>query len=145
MNYKKLAEEYFLTLHGLSPHHSHRQMNESLHGEMFALHYLDTTGKDVLPSELTKKMHVSSARTAATLKSLEEKGWITRRLDDRDKRKVLVSLTEEGKEEAKKNHEHMIEKISQMLEALGEEDARHLVRIMGRLKEMCPRTKKEQE
>ena len=48
--------------------------------------------------ELTKRVMVDKAATTRAVKSLEEKGFITRKIDSADKRSKRMYLTSKGKE-----------------------------------------------
>lgn len=53
--------------------------------------------KDGTPStQLGPKMGMEPTSLSRTLKTMEEKGLIFRKSDDKDKRKVLIFLTDEG-------------------------------------------------
>lgn len=138
MDYEELAIELFHAMIQLHQCNPHRKINESIRGEKFAMQYIVNQNKPVLPSELSREMQVSSARIAATLNSLEKKGWITRTIDPQDRRRVLISLTESGKERAKAlDKEHMAVVVS-MLQRIGEQDAQELVRIIRKMTEGHP-------
>lgn len=68
-----------------------------------------------------------------TLKSLEEKGLITRQRDKGDSRAVTVHLTEDGRAFSARGRELHEQMIDEVLTYLGPEDAEHLVRIVERL------------
>ena len=53
----------------------------------FVLTYISKHGGSVIPSEISNEMGISTARIAAALGSLESKGLITRRIDERDRRR----------------------------------------------------------
>ncbi len=132
MDYRELASELLNNLHALHKVRPQRNTSEVLRGEEFVLNYLSRCD-DVLPGEIGDEMNVSSARIAQTLNSLEKKGFITRRIDVNDRRKILVSITPAGKELAVKSQAAMIESIAETLEMLGETDAKEYVRIMNKL------------
>ncbi len=48
--------------------------------------------------ELTKLVKVDKAATARAVKSLEQKGYVTREIDPNDKRSKKIHLTEKGRE-----------------------------------------------
>lgn len=141
MDYTKLAEEYLQKIHRLSKHGTYKEINESMHGEMFTLQYIAYHKGAVQPSEISNMTHVSSARVAATLNSLESKGLITRRIDTSDRRRILVELTQDGKEEAEKQFHMILEKVAKMLSVLGEHDAMEYVRIIGRLSDISSKNR----
>ncbi len=61
--------------------------------------YLAELGKDegVNQSYFTESLSIDPALTTRVMKTLEEKGFITRTKDEHDKRAVLIHLTEEGR------------------------------------------------
>jgi len=48
--------------------------------------------------ELAEALHISPATIAASLKSLERCGYVSRQTDERDGRRNLISITEKGRE-----------------------------------------------
>lgn len=142
MDYTELAAELLKKMQMLRKAKPQKNINEALQGESFALLYIALHGGDVLPGEISNEMEVSSARVATALNNLENKGLITRRIDKSDRRKILVSLTQEGKEIALKHHQEVLENAAKMLHLLGEHDAKEYVRITGRLAEIVPEHKK---
>lgn len=98
------------------------KINQFSKGEKFIMNYLLSRNAPVLPSELSAAAGNSSARIAATLGSLERKGMIIREMDTTDRRKILVSMTEVGRQKithAKKDMHDMIEAV---FREMGEED-----------------------
>ncbi|MCL2085183.1 MAG: MarR family winged helix-turn-helix transcriptional regulator, partial [Oscillospiraceae bacterium] len=85
------------------------------------------------------EMRVSSARVAAALNSLEQKGLITRQINKDDRRKILVGVTEHGKKMAEKHRQDVIGVAAKLLNLLGEHDAKEYVRITGKLAEIAPK------
>lgn len=142
MDYKELALELMKEMYLLKQARPHKQINDSMQGEHFVLQYLAHSSGSVLPSEISIKMGISSARIAATLNSLERKGLITRRIDVSDRRRILVDLTAEGQALAERHHQTGIKMLTEILTMLGEHDAVEYVRITGRLAEFAARHRK---
>ena len=136
MDYTALTIELIKNMQALRKIKPHKNINEALHGESFVLHYIASSGGDVLPGDISSEMCVSSARIAAALNSLENKGLITRQIDTSDRRKILVGITPEGRALEEKNRLYVVEEASKMLAMLGEHDANEYVRITGRLAEL---------
>ncbi|MCL2493213.1 MAG: MarR family transcriptional regulator [Clostridiales bacterium] len=138
MDYELVAEEFLSKIFKL---HQEKQglFTEGLRGETVALIYLEKMGGGVSPCEISDKMAVSSARVAVILNGLEKKGFITRRIDSDDRRQIIVDLTEDGLEQARKNFQNAKDVYVDMLQFLGEQDAEAFVRIMGRLIEFAPK------
>lgn len=136
MDYSELAHELLNKMQSFYRAAPQKHINEALQGEAFVLHYIFLYGDDVQPGAISQKMDVSSARMAAALNNLENKGFITRQTDLSDRRKVLIRLTPAGKEQADLNKQKVIGTITQMLQFLGEQDAKEYIRIMSRLSQM---------
>ena len=115
---------------------SHRPMIPMLHGEMFILDHLERQNDTVTPSEFSAIMRGSSSRTAIALRNLEQKGYIERDMDKTDRRKIKVSITEEGRKLACSERETLMLKIRMIVDELGEEDTREFIRIAGRIVEI---------
>lgn len=107
-------------------------ISDACGGEFFALSLLldDAPG---CPSGLSRSMGVSSARIAALLKHLEQKGWIRRCADELDERRVNVSLTDAGRELINRRRREAIERVAAALRSLGEEDAHEYVRLQQKM------------
>ncbi|MCL2107720.1 MAG: transcriptional regulator [Oscillospiraceae bacterium] len=141
MDYDKLAVELMEKMLALHKSKLHRNINEALHGEAFILQYIAmNTGRDggVLPGDISLEMSVSSARVAAALKNLENKGFVTRRIDKSDRRKIIVEITPQGKDSADKYYSKIVDEVTRFLQLLGEGDAKEYVRIMGRVAQAMP-------
>ncbi len=143
MEYEVLAREFMECMHTIKKAGPQKPIEESMRGEAFVIQFLSHHGGSVLPSEISNIMGISTARVAATLNSLEKKGWITRRIDTDDRRRILVDLTSEGKAHAEQHHRHMMENTIKLLSMLGEEDAREYVRLSRKLAEKVAAQYKE--
>lgn len=133
MDYTELAKQFLHASYHFRKHGMQRKIDETMQGEAFAILYILRQGGIVLPSEISNEMNISSARVAAMLNNLESKGLVSREIDKSDRRRILVDLTQSGRELAEKHHQHAVNATVRMLEMLGEHDAGELVRIMGRL------------
>ena len=98
MDYFSLAEQMLSVRARLSHLPAGEAISDACGGEFFALSLLLLDDAPGCPSGLSRSMGVSSARIAALLKHLEQKGWIRRCAHEPDERRVNVSLTDEGAE-----------------------------------------------
>ncbi len=133
MDYHALAQELMYSMYLMNKSKPHRELGDRMRGEAFVLQYAFQHEGPVLPSEISQAMNISSARMAATLNTLERKGLVTRQIDPADRRRIIVHLTEEGLAAAKRGQQAMSEHMVQMLETLGEDDAREFVRLSGKV------------
>ena len=133
MDYSISAAELFEKMQLLHKASVQKRIDGAIHGEAFVLNYIARRECEVLPGEIADGMGVSSARIAQTLKSIEDKGLITRRIDKGDRRRILVELTPEGRKSAAEHKLKIMELTEKMLGLLRENDAKEYVRITGKL------------
>ena len=137
MDYRQLALE--LTESFSRPRFAKREP-EHAHGEfgiLFFLHFnkIKNGVESFSSGDLSKALELSTGRMAIALNGLEKKGYINRKTDYVDRRRVIVSITEEGSAFAEAHHEKGLDRFEKMLRALGEEDAVEFVRITKRIAE----------
>ena len=137
MDFTKLAEEYMEQMQMFRKFKPQQKINESMHGEAFALHFIASNSDPLIPSEISDAMGISGARIAATLNSLENKGCITRSIDPSDRRRILVTLTEIGRDQEDEYRRMMLCTIEKMLRLLGESDAKEYIRITRKMAELA--------
>ncbi len=138
MDYAGLAHEFMEIMFRMRKRSPEKRISESMHGEIFVLNYIHQHEDNVIPSEISNEIGISTARVAATLNSLEGKGWISRKIDVNDRRRILVEITPAGKEQVEKHFQMIMKTMTNMLQYLGEHDAKEYVRITGRLAERNP-------
>lgn len=138
MDYEKLAHEYMEVMHQMRRRKTQKQLNDSMHGENFVLFFIHKHEGNVIPSDLSNEMGITSARIAATLNSLEGKGFITRRIDIEDRRRILVDLTDAGREQVQNQYQMIMKAITNMLQFIGEDDAKEFLRILKKLADKVP-------
>ena len=136
MELQKLTEELLQTLSSLGRTHLPQEIQENLKGESFLLSYLESHQGESTPGDLRTALGVSAPRTAAMLRTLEEKGLLQRRVNGRDKRRVVVTMTEDGRRTAACRRQELTERVRYALEQLGERDTREFIRILCRITEI---------
>lgn len=138
MDYVELAKQFLQNAYQFQSHSHQKKINETMQGETFALLYILKKGGIVLPSQISSEMNISSARVAAILNNLENKGLVIRKIDKDDRRRILVDLTQKGTNLAEQYEQMVVNMTIQTLKLLGEHDAKEFVRIMGKLAELAP-------
>jgi len=113
------------------------QMNLSGRGELFILKYLSNKETPALPSEIGEAMQSSNARISAALGSLEKKGQIHREIDTTNRRNILVTITEDGRERIRSSMNQMRERLIKIFTEMGEQDALEYVRLSKRFAEIA--------
>ena len=115
------------------------QVGRSGKGELFILKYLDCNEAPALPSEISDAMHSSNARISAALGSLEKKGQVHREIDTTNRRNILVTITEEGRERIREDLIKMRDQMVDVFTEMGEQEAVEFVRLIKRFSEIANR------
>lgn len=85
---------------------------------------------------------MTSARVSAALKILEKKGYIKRRASQKDKRNVMVFLTDNGKEYIENVRKSVFNEMKTALMNMGE-DADEFVSLIKRAAEIINKSESE--
>ena len=133
MYYESLAAQLFETAVAVNNTHSTIGIDSGSHGETLALACLKKRGGSALPKELSADMKVSSARTAAILNQMEQKGLIERVPHPADGRKTVIKLLPDGEAFFKKKKYDLMNVMTGILKQLGPDDASEYVRLQVRL------------
>ena len=133
MNLENLAHDFLEVMHQLHRGNPQKHINDSMHGENFVLFYIFEHEGNVIPSDISKAMEITSARIAAILNSLDKKGLTSRRIDAEDRRRILIDLTDAGREHVKNQNHIRMSSLVDMLQYLGEDDAKAYIRIIKKL------------
>ena len=112
------------------------QIERSNRGELFILKFLYDKSTAVIPSEISGTMNTSTARISAALNSLEKKGQIHREIDPNNRRNILVTITEAGRERSYADTQQARKFMVDVLTKMGEQDALEFVRLTKRFYEI---------
>lgn len=115
---KKLNHEYMIT----AP-------------QLICLYSLHANGT-MTQSQLTKEVDLGMSTVNGIVDRLEAKGWVHRRRDDIDRRKVLVELTDSGKVQAYEAPYLLQDKLSDALQALPELEQAAIALSLERIVEL---------
>lgn len=118
------GQDLFTTLHGLSK------------GEIGVLGYLSFIENNVSAKVLSENLKISSARVAKLLNTLENKSYIIRIKDKNDKRKIVVTITDDGSSLIRKMRNGLHDTISYIIDELGMEEVLHYLNTTQKIKEM---------
>ncbi|MDE6107059.1 MAG: MarR family transcriptional regulator [Oscillospiraceae bacterium] len=65
---------------------------------LMTLFHADCNGEKLSQRELARRLRLSPATVAVSLKTMERCGYVSREVDDRDARRNLVTITQKGRE-----------------------------------------------
>jgi DNA-binding MarR family transcriptional regulator len=140
---KTLSHEFLSVLNKLKKlnHHHHSKtmvhqgefmMLGAIHGCMNEKKELNQTEPGIKVGELSEIIHSTKPATSKMLKVLEEKGYINRIPDQKDRRVVYICLSPDGDKMIRKAMDMMQNFFNRTISRLGEEDTRELIRLMNR-------------
>lgn len=112
-----------------------KKLESMAKGELLILNYLYQHEDGGLPSEISRQVNVSCARITAIASSLEKKAMVLRQISNQNRREVHLFITETGRNYLENHYQEVSAQVAKLLEFLGEEDARHYLRITRRLLE----------
>lgn len=95
-----------------------------------------SSGNNVGISDVREYLSVSKPAVSQILNSLEKKGFILRDIDKRNRRNLIVTLTDAGRTVLESEFEKFNNKLKQIISFLGEEDVKKMIAIVNRMIEI---------
>lgn len=89
--------------------------------------------EEVRPSLLSSSLGTTKSALSQVLRSLEEKGLISRRRSERDSRAVTVELTERGRATLEEIRDECDREMTELVDYIGLDDLRYLKRTVDRI------------
>lgn len=136
MDCEELAKAFCETCFLRSRKNSGSDKIISMAGEDGVLLCIRCAGHKILVGEIASEMALTPSRVTNIIRTLEKKGYVSRENDEKDRRKVYVSLTEDGTEYITVQYQSALTKYSLLFERLGEQDSREYFRILERIHEI---------
>lgn len=130
-----ISAQLYAAMADLGRRREQKVTTASASGEEGLLHYLAYKHDGVYSGVLKEQLGVGSGRMADILRRLEEKELIVRREDTEDCRRVVVHITELGREHAISMNRRVLAWYGRLREYLGEEDCQELIRLLKKLSE----------
>lgn len=101
-------------------------------GEFYVLHHIfhqmdRETVNYITPTELSGAMEVTKPAISKMLNVLEDKGYIERKQDPKDRRAVYVTLTEKGREVRDESMNIMKTAVDRIIKQMGDEATDRLI------------------
>lgn len=135
MDYQECAKELldYLIIGERIGHIIQGNIAEIAKGELAVLVYLLDENNGASARDISQRFDINTSRVAAILNTLSKKGYIERRSDPCDKRKIQVYITKKGKEYGEERRQDILEHVCRLLRELGEEDAKEHIRLMKKI------------
>lgn len=117
---------------------------------MFTLLYLKKheceegePGEGIYPSVLSKSLHLTRPAMTQILNSLEEKGFLTRSLDENDRRKFRVKITDKGRKIFDKTSFEKNKAIKMLVTEMGKEETENAIKCLDKMSGILSENKEE--
>lgn len=131
MNHDELRNALTSSLSKLYEMEAFSCLAEFLQGELNILYQLSQSGdREVNPSTLSDKLHVSRSRITAALSALRKKKFVKMDISRDDRRRIRVTLTPEGASYLKSKQERVEKYFDVLVEGLGEDNVKELIRLI---------------
>jgi DNA-binding MarR family transcriptional regulator len=82
--------------------------------------------------DLQEQLHVSKAAISQMAGHLEGKGWLKREINQSNRRKLTITLTDEGQAALDLAWDEFDKMLSEFIKRLGDEDAKETIRLFNR-------------
>lgn len=111
--------------------YKHATISRNEIGLLGCLYRAEKHGKlYVTPSAIGKRLGVSRPAVTAIINQAMKRDYISRSIDTMDKRRVRITLTPAGRAQFEALNQHVVGIVGKLLDKLGEEDGRELVRLL---------------
>ncbi len=102
-------------------------------GEILVLKILLLQGGMATPTEISEAMNSTKGRVSAVLNALEKKGEVTRAIDKDNRRNIIVTLTDSGREHVMNELQSGYRTMTHIFGELGEQDSGEFIRMLTKV------------
>lgn len=122
--------------HSIKPVEFIQQIDITSMGISNLLCFLASSDRIVSAGEISEHMNVSTARVAVLLKKMSEKNLIEKSQDPSDARRVMVSITDEGRKLLHEKRQEIFLYSSAIVERFGKERIMDFIETCKEIKEI---------
>lgn len=112
----------------------HHRWNDGKAGQALTLRMLDGYG-ELTQRQLQDLIGIQQSSLSEQVKKLEEQGLVAREQDPKDRRQVLIRLTEKGRAQERCSQERRREQGLTLVKGLSEEEQCQLLALLSKLLE----------
>lgn len=109
-------------------------------GEFFVMdrfsREIPCSSTEISATELHDHPQFTKPAVSQILNSLEKKGYVHRKIDTNDRRKIVVTLTDAGEKALRQAKAYVHDQMDQTITLFGEENTRQLIFLVNRLTEI---------
>lgn len=91
------------------------------------------SNENIQISDIQKYLFITKAAVSKMLGVLEKKGYVNRDIDQKNRRKLIITLTPKGKDVLKHTDKSFDDLLAKVISELGADDTKQFARIINRL------------
>jgi DNA-binding MarR family transcriptional regulator len=107
-----------------------RNINQMTQGKVLKILYKNG---NLLQKDLQDILDIQSGSMSEMISKLEKKGFVLRKRDNQDKRKVLIHLTDLGKEDVLKYRENRQNHLIEVFNILDDNEKDDFIRLLSKI------------
>lgn len=92
-------------------------------------------------SEVQDGLHITKSAISQMMNSLEKKGFIQRKIDTEDRRKIVVTLTKAGKDILKETKESANQNLDKIISNLGDDNTKQFIELLNQVSDIAEELK----
>ena len=96
---------------------------------------LDGAGEPLSPTEIARRLIVTTASVTSLLDTLERRGLVERRADPADRRRLLVAITPPAQDLVRQYVPEVVALQGTVMNGISEEDRQQLIAVLTRIRE----------
>jgi len=128
------AIAYLEKIKEIQPAEPINELSNQYKGLSYVLKYISDHDGKAYTNDISKKMHISTARVSAIINKLENRGLVTRQDSKTDARKTVIVLTDKGVYFVKEMDESLIQSTIHLIDTVGMDDLMEFLRIANNIK-----------
>lgn len=103
--------------------------NESLICGILHKNAVENPEEKITATDLCEKTNIQKSQMNRILNAMEEKGLISRKRSEKDRRQVFVSMNMENAEIYERQHKNILRVVDEIVEKVGKEKAEEIVQL----------------
>lgn len=117
-----------------------------LQGEMKVLSYIHyaSHGGEITAGDIVSGLDMTGGRIAGILRSLEKKGYILRRTDENDRRRIMISPTPSGSDYVERGRAMLKSRLCGIIGIMGMDSAEDFIHSMNEFLDACRKSELEE-
>lgn len=126
----------------LPAHNQDMDLTALIMMKLFGENSHDSDG-NIYMSELQDQLCISKAAISQIANNLENKGYLTREINKNNRRKLIITLTPEGREAMRQAEIKFDEMLSAFISRIGSHDLLEVVRLFNRFADIAEELMRE--